>query len=100
MWVIFFFNDTAPTDIYTTSHLMTHAVMTAQGRALDVALLAGRPGEDGEIVLRYPEATATSMVTTLSGSGLTTTRGSSSWDAATGDLRIAHSHTARPEIPA
>ena len=28
--------------VYTTSHLMTHAVMTVQGRALDVALLAGQ----------------------------------------------------------
>ena len=36
--------------VYSTSHLMTHAPIGGQ----DVALLASRPGDDGETVLRYP----------------------------------------------
>ena len=66
--------------VYTTSHLMTHAPIGDQ----DVALLAGRPGETGETVLRYASEPA---VTVLAGSGVT-----SSWNAATGDLLIGYTH--------
>jgi beta-galactosidase GanA len=75
--------------VYTTSHLMTHAALDR----LDVALLAGRPGEYGETVLRYPAATPGSLVTTLSGAGVT-----SSWNASTGDLLIGYHHDGLIEV--
>ncbi len=45
--------------VYTTSHLMTHAPAGEQ----DVALLASRPGDNGETVLRYPAAATGPAVT-------------------------------------
>ena len=69
--------------VYTTSHLMTHAAIGGQ----DIAVLTGRPGDDGETVLRYAPAEGSGpAVTVLEGSGVT-----SSWDPATGDLRINYS---------
>ena len=69
--------------VYSTSHLMTHAPIGGQ----DVALLASRPGDDGETVLRYPVAASGPDVQVLDGSGVT-----SSWDASTGDLLLDYSH--------
>jgi len=69
--------------VYSTSHLMTHAPIAAQ----DVALLASRPGDDGETVLRYPAAAAGPAVHVLGGTGVT-----SSWDASTGDLLLDYPH--------
>ena len=69
--------------VYTTSHLMTQAAVGAQ----DVAVLASRPGDDGETVLRYPAAAQGPAVVVLAGSGVT-----SSWDAGPGDLRLDYPH--------
>jgi beta-galactosidase GanA len=64
---------------YSTSEIMTDA--TIGGR--DVAVLYGDQGSDGETVARYTsEPTVTS-----SGGPVTTT-----WDAATGDLRLNYTH--------
>ena len=52
-----------------------------------MALLASRPGDDGETVLRYPAAATGPQVTVLAGSGVT-----SSWDAGTGDLLLDYTH--------
>jgi beta-galactosidase GanA len=94
--------------VYSTSHLTTHAVMATQrgagagrsrkGSAMDVALLAGRPGESGETVLRYPAGATGPRVTVLDGPGLTTTGVTTSWDAATGDLRLDYTHNGLIEI--
>ena len=69
--------------VYTTSQLMTQAAIGAQ----DVAVLASRPGDDGETVLRYPAAAQGPAVAVLAGGGVT-----SSWDASTGDLRVNYPH--------
>lgn len=69
--------------VYTTSHLMTHAPVGSQ----DIALLASRPGDAGETVLRYPAAAAGPAVTVLAGSGVTST-----WNPATGDLLLSYTH--------
>ena len=69
--------------VYTTSQLMAQAAIGAQ----DVAVLASRPGDDGETVLRYPAAAQGPAVAVLAGSGVT-----SSWDASTGDLRVDYPH--------
>jgi beta-galactosidase GanA len=64
---------------YSTSEIMTNA--TIGGR--DVAVLYGNKGSDGETVLNYgsqPDVHAT-------GGDVTTT-----WDAATGDLRLNYKH--------
>ena len=47
--------------VYSTSHLMTHAPLGSQ----DVAVLASRPGDDGETVLRYPAAATGPQVSVL-----------------------------------
>jgi beta-galactosidase GanA len=65
--------------VYTTSDLQTHL---RQG-AGDIALLYGRHGEDGETVLRFKTAP---RVEVLEG------RASSTFDAATGDLRLNYVH--------
>ena len=65
--------------VYSTSEVMTHL---AQG-GKDLALLYGRHGEDGETVLRYssrPHVTSTGGTVT------------STWDPATGDLRLDYQH--------
>ncbi len=64
---------------YSTSELMTDA--TIGGR--DVAVLYGDPGSDGETVLRY----ASKPTVQVTGGDVTTT-----WDAATGDLRLNYRH--------
>jgi beta-galactosidase GanA len=70
--------------VYSTSEIMTH--LTQAGK--DVALLYGRDGEDGETVLRYADAP---HVKVLAGDV------TSSYDAATGDLRPAiELHPPRP----
>ena len=69
--------------VYSTSHLMTHAPIGGQ----DVAVLASRPGDDGETVLRYPAAASGPAVSVLGGTGVT-----SSWDASTGDLLLDYPH--------
>jgi beta-galactosidase GanA len=90
--------------VYSTSHLMTHAVMAAQGGTgpgggtMNVALLAGRPGESGETVLRYPAGATGPAVTVLQGAGLSAGGVTSAWDAATGDLRIDYTHDGLTEI--
>ncbi|MFI0165851.1 beta-galactosidase [Streptomyces sp. NPDC017095] len=64
---------------YSTSEIMTDA--TIGGR--DVAVLYGDRGSDGETVLRY-----SSRPTVVSSGGPVTT----TWDAATGDLRLNYTH--------
>ena len=64
---------------YSTSEIMTNA--TIAGR--DVAVLYGDAGSDGETVLRY---SAQPTVTSAGGDVKTT------WDAATGDLRLNYKH--------
>jgi beta-galactosidase GanA len=65
---------------YSTSEIMT----SQQIGGRDVALLYGRSGEPGETVLRYPSRPA---VTVLDGDVRST------WDAASGDLRLNYAHT-------
>jgi beta-galactosidase GanA len=69
--------------VYTTSHLMTHGPVAGQ----DLVLLASRPGDIGEINLRYPKTSAAPQVSVLAGSGVT-----SSWNGTTGDLRLDYTH--------
>jgi beta-galactosidase GanA len=65
---------------YSTSEIMTDA--TIGGR--DVGVLYGDAGSDGETVLRY----ASQPTVTSAGGTVKTT-----WDAATGDLRLNYTHT-------
>ncbi|HET8980271.1 MAG TPA: beta-galactosidase [Solirubrobacteraceae bacterium] len=65
--------------VYSTSEIMTHFAEGSQ----DVALLYGRDGEDGETVLRY-----SSQPTVQVAAGTVT----STYDAATGDLRLDYVH--------
>ena len=71
--------------VYSTSEIMTHF---AQG-SHDVALLYGRDGEDGETVLRYATRPTVDVV-----SGTV----SSTYDAATGDLRLDYVHNGLAEL--
>jgi beta-galactosidase GanA len=71
--------------VYSTSEIMTHF---AQG-SRDVALLYGRDGEDGETVLRYASLPT---VKVLSGTVAST------YDAATGDLRLDYVHNGLAEV--
>lgn len=64
---------------YSTSEIMTHAAIGNR----DVAVLYGDSDSDGETVLRY----SSKPTVTSSGSTVTTT-----WDAATGDLRLNYTH--------
>ncbi|MCX5063513.1 beta-galactosidase [Streptomyces sp. NBC_00452] len=64
---------------YSTSEIMTSATIGNR----DVAVLYGDPGTDGETVLRYASKPT---VTTTGGTATT------SWDAATGDLRLNYTH--------
>ncbi|MEU9480205.1 beta-galactosidase [Streptomyces sp. NPDC048191] len=64
---------------YSTSEIMTHAAIGDR----DVAVLYGDPGSDGETVLRY----SSRPTVTSSGGTVTTT-----WDEATGDLRLNYTH--------
>ncbi|GAA0460865.1 beta-galactosidase [Paractinoplanes deccanensis] len=64
--------------VYSTSELMTHFAGTA--------LFHGRRGESGETVLRYPSAPAVSGDVR------------SSYDAATGDLRLTYVHDGLTEV--
>jgi beta-galactosidase GanA len=64
---------------YSTSEIMTSATIGDR----DVAVLYGDGGSDGETVLRY----ASKPTVTASGGPVTTT-----WDAATGDLRLNYTH--------
>ena len=64
---------------YSTSEIMTSA--TIHGR--DVAVLYGDNGSDGETVLRY----SARPTVTSTGGAVTTT-----WDKATGDLRLNYTH--------
>jgi beta-galactosidase GanA len=65
---------------YSTSEIMTNA--TIGGR--DIAVLYGDHGSDGETVLHY----ATQPKVTATGGTVTST-----WDPATGDLRLNYAHT-------
>ncbi|MEV6008093.1 beta-galactosidase [Streptomyces sp. NPDC051976] len=65
---------------YSTSEIMTNA--TIGGR--DVAVLYGDSGSDGETVLHY----ASKPTVTATGGDVTST-----WDAATGDLRLNYRHS-------
>src|SRR3984957_12412551 len=72
--------------VYSTSHLMTHAPIGGQ----DVAVLASRPGDDGETVLRYPAGGTGPRVSVVDA---TATPGvASSWDPGPGDLRLNYPH--------
>ncbi len=71
--------------VYSTSELMTHFVQGAR----DVALLYGRNGEDGETVLRY---SGRPTVKVLAGSVTST------FDSATGDLRLDYVHNGLAEV--
>ncbi len=71
--------------VYSTSELMTH--FSEDGG--DLALLHGRDGEDGETVLRYASRP---RVDVLAGT-LTST-----YDAATGDLRLDYTHDGLTEV--
>ena len=64
---------------YSTSEIMTSATIADR----DVAVLYGDAGSDGETVLRY----ASEPTVTATGGTVTTT-----WDAATGDLRLNYPH--------
>ncbi|MFF7187375.1 beta-galactosidase [Streptomyces sp. NPDC008222] len=64
---------------YSTSEIMTNATIGSR----DVAVLYGDSGSDGETVLRY---SSEPTVTTSDGTATTT------WDAATGDLRLNYTH--------
>jgi beta-galactosidase GanA len=64
---------------YSTSEIMTTATIGSR----DVSVLYGDPGSDGETVLRY----SSRPTVTSSGGQVTTT-----WDAATGDLRLNYEH--------
>ncbi|WP_079063285.1 beta-galactosidase [Streptacidiphilus griseoplanus] len=64
---------------YSTSEIMTNATIGNR----DVAVFYGDPGSDGETVLHYA-----SKPTVLSSGGAVTT----TWDAATGDLRLNYQH--------
>ena len=66
--------------VYSTSEIETHL---RQGAAGGVALLHGRDGESGETVFRYASKPT---VQVLAGSA------ESSYDPATGDLRLTYTH--------
>ncbi|MEN3360391.1 MAG: hypothetical protein V7637_4373 [Mycobacteriales bacterium] len=65
--------------VYSTSEIYTHM----QAGPVDVALLHGRTGEDGETVLRYASQP---RVDVLAGTVAST------WDSARGDLRLNYVH--------
>jgi beta-galactosidase GanA len=65
---------------YSTSEILTNQQIAGQ----DVAVLYGRSGQDGETVLNYPTAP---QVSVLAGTVAST------YDAATGDLRLNYTHT-------
>ena len=69
--------------VLSTSHLMTHGPVAGQ----DLVLLASRPGDTGETILRYPKASSGPRVTVLAGSGAT-----SNWNTGNGDLRLDYTH--------
>jgi len=71
--------------VYSTSEIMTQL----QQAGKDVALLYGRDGEDGETVLRYDDRP---HVKVLAGQVV------SSYDAATGDLRLDYAHNGLAEV--
>jgi beta-galactosidase GanA len=71
--------------VYSTSEIMTHFAEGSQ----DVALLYGRDGEDGETVLRYSSQPTVNVV-----SGNV----SSTYDPATGDLRLDYVHNGLAEV--
>jgi beta-galactosidase GanA len=71
--------------VYSTSELMTHYALGDR----DVALFYGRDGEDGETVLRY---LSRPTVNVASGSVQST------WDPATGDLRLDYVHNGLAEV--
>ena len=71
--------------VYSTSEIMTHFVQGSR----DVALLYGRDGEDGETVLRYASQPTVKVV-----SGTV----ASTYDAATGDLRLNYVHNGLAEV--
>ncbi|MCI3244231.1 beta-galactosidase [Streptomyces spinosisporus] len=64
---------------YSTSEIMTDATIGNR----DIAVLYGDRGSDGETVLRYPSKPT---VTVNDGTAATT------WDPATGDLRLNYTH--------
>ena len=71
--------------VYSTSEIMTHFVQGSR----DVALLYGRDGEVGETVLRYASRPTVKVV-----SGTV----ASTYDAATGDLRLDYVHNGLAEV--
>ncbi|MFU8854979.1 beta-galactosidase [Micromonospora sp. SL1-18] len=76
---------TSPHLVYSTSQIMTH-LNTSTGQ---LALLYAPKGEDGETVLRYDEQP---KIQVLTGSV------SSSYDTATGDLRLNYAHDGLAEV--
>ncbi|MGW5242228.1 beta-galactosidase [Monashia sp. NPDC004114] len=77
--------ESSPHLVYSTSQIMTH-LNTSTGQ---LALLYAPKGEDGETVLRYSDEPSLQV---LSGSV------SSSFDAATGDLRLDYTHDGVAEV--
>ena len=71
--------------VYSTSELMTHFAEGDQ----DLALFYGRDGQDGETVLRYSSQPTVNVV-----SGNV----SSTYDPATGDLRLDYVHNGLAEV--
>ncbi len=65
---------------YSTSEIMTDALIAGR----EDAVLYGDHGSDGETVLNYP----TRPTVTVTGGAVTST-----WDPATGDLRLNYQHT-------
>jgi beta-galactosidase GanA len=65
---------------YSTSEILTNQQIAGR----DVAVLYGRSGQDGETVLKYSKAP---QVSVLAGTVAST------YDAATGDLRLNYTHT-------
>ncbi len=75
----------SPHLVYSTSQIMTHLDVTGG----HLALLYGPNGEDGETVLRYP----TNPHVQVAGGSVDT-----SYDAATGDLRLNYTHDGLAEV--
>src|SRR6185312_5612010 len=71
--------------VYSTSEIMTHFARSDG----DTALLYGRDGENGETVLRY---SSEPTVTVLAGSVTST------FDDATGDLRLNYTHDGLAQV--
>lgn len=76
--------------VYSTSELMTQATIGGN----DTAVLYGPAGTDGETVLNYPSRPAVDFVSGNSSCGICGT----TWDPATGDLRLDYLHQGVQEV--